>query len=354
MFKIKKYNSTVLLSALLTLGLVGCDDDDDDDPAPAPELTIAATANAVPELSSLYTAVASFDSIASALDDADGKNLDYTVFAPTNDAFDSLCETLKIEAKGDACVTGLVDTLTADVVAEVLTYHVLTAETGVVDSTGATAVANSAERSVPTLFTGNSVALSTSSTDKSLYVNLAKVTGANNKASNGIVHIIDKVLLPSKLLPATSGLSDTTKTIAEIAEAAGLFTTLLGAINTVGGDVAAAATNPEASITVFAPTDDAFKKIEAVLPGLSDAQLEAVLKDHILGLKADSNTAASLNGNDGVAGLGSNKLKFVIDNGTLKVGLDGAVSSAVTITDINASNGIIHVIDTVILPPSAE
>ncbi|NRA42320.1 MAG: fasciclin domain-containing protein, partial [Pseudomonadales bacterium] len=190
--------------------LTACDNDDDKDNGPS--LNIVETADSVDDLSSLVTAVSAFEDIATALSDPDA---DLTVFAPTNAAFDGLCETLGVDGTGDTCVTGLVDALTADTVADVLTYHVLGNR---VDAATAVSVAEGeagAGRLVPTLLEGNSVAATL--TGNQLYINTSAVTTADVDTTNGVVHVIDKVLLPVELETITDFSS---LTIAEIVAAA--------------------------------------------------------------------------------------------------------------------------------------
>jgi uncharacterized surface protein with fasciclin (FAS1) repeats len=160
------------------------------------------------------------------------------------------------------------------------------------------------------------------------------------EASNGVIHVIDGVLLP----PSDDMMMDEGNSIVDIAVADGRFTTLVAAVTAAGlADTLAG----EGSFTVFAPTDDAF----AALPeGTVEALLadpEGALKDILLYHVVDGvvmaetvvtlDSATTLNGEDVTIS--------VVDG---KVFLNDSVE--VIITDIVASNGVIHVIDAVLIP----
>jgi uncharacterized surface protein with fasciclin (FAS1) repeats len=234
----------------------------------------------------------------------------------------------------------------------VLTYHVLATSVGEVKAAAAISVAQSPvpQNLVPTV-NGENVALSISqeSGEDVLYVNTSRVTGPDVDATNGVIHIIDKVLLPPP-----SDLSDTGSTIAEIVAAlaeAGEdaeFTTLLAALQTPGAAaLLTAASDADATLTVFAPTDAAF---EALLTDLGitagelldDPNLPFILRQHILGTTVDSLTAYASNG-ETVTTLASNNLNVDIQDNALVI-----EGSTVVEADVEASNGVIHVIDEVI------
>ena len=128
-------------------------------------------------------------------------------------------------------------------------------------------------------------------------------------------------------------------TVLEVAEAAGSFTTLVGAIDRAG---LTADLGGEGPFTVFAPTDAAFTALEATvdIDGLTAAELANVLRNHVVAgeVRSDALPATA----DNLAGL-----TLVIDAANARV--NGAL---LTMTDIAADNGIIHVIDAVMLPAS--
>jgi uncharacterized surface protein with fasciclin (FAS1) repeats len=131
------------------------------------------------------------------------------------------------------------------------------------------------------------------------------------------------------------------------AEAAGSFTTLAVAIKAAGLEETLKGDGP---FTVFAPTDEAFAKLpketlESLLKPENKDQLVAILTYHVVAGKVDSKAVVKLEDAETVQG---EKVKIEVKDG--KVVLNG--ESTVTTVDVGATNGVIHVIDTVILPPS--
>ena len=245
----------------------------------------------------------------------------FTVFAPTNAAF---------EALGDALNDVLAD---SDLLTQVLLYHVVD---GKVMSPEALALAGS---EVETL-SGDKITLSIEG--ESLYINDAMVTAVDIEASNGVIHVIDAVLLP----PADdmgAEMSDAPGTIVDIAVADERFTTLVTAlqqaelVETLAG---------EGDFTVFAPTNDAFAALGDTLDAvLADNELlTKVLLYHVLSGSVFSETALTLDGQE-VETLSGDKFAVSVMDGNLYIN-----DAMVIIADIEASNGVIHVIDAVLVP----
>ena len=245
----------------------------------------------------------------------------FTVFAPTNAAF---------EALGDALNDVLAD---SDLLTQVLLYHVVD---GKVMSPDALALAGS---EVETL-SGDKITLSIEG--ESLYINDAMVTAVDIEASNGVIHVIDAVLLP----PADdmgTGMNDAPGTIVDIAVADERFTTLVTAlqqaelVETLAG---------EGDFTVFAPTNDAFAALGDTLDAvLADNDLlTKVLLYHVLSGSVFSETALTLDGQE-VETLSGDKFAVSVMDGNLYIN-----DAMVIIADIEASNGVIHVIDAVLVP----
>src|SRR5690606_9925585 len=268
-----------------------------------------------------------------------------TVFAPTDAACEALLDDLGLTAEELLANTELLNT--------VLTYHVLATSVGEVKAAAAISVAQSPvpQNLVPTV-NGENVALSISqeSGEDVLYVNTSRVTGPDVDATNGVIHLIDKVLLPPP-----SDLSDTDATIGSIVTAlaetgeGAEFTTLLAALKTDGAsELLAAALNENATLTVFAPTDDAFGDLLSELnltpeQLLADENLPTVLEQHIIvGSSVGSLTAYASNGGT-VPNLAGTTLNVDIQNNALII-----EGSTVIEADVEASNGVIHVIDKVI------
>jgi transforming growth factor-beta-induced protein len=230
----------------------------------------------------------------------------FTVFAPTDAAFDAL----------EKAKPGTVAGLSVEQLAAVLKYHVIS---------GA-AVKSSELKSgqLAKTLAGPVVAVDLSG-DKPK-VNDASVTMADIVASNGVIHVIDKVLLP----PGD---------IIEVATAAGKFTKLAKALGDAGLVDALKGAGP---FTVFAPTDDAFAKLSAVPTG--DA-LKNVLLYHVI-----NGTVGPLDLKEGGAAntLAGSPVLFALKDGA-KVN-----AAKITVTNVVAKNGVIHIIDTVIVPPSDD
>jgi Secreted and surface protein containing fasciclin-like repeats len=309
----------VLLSVLLTA--CGGDDDDSILPTPTPEAevtvsTVVDVAVANGNFTTLVTALQATQ-LDAVLDDPNGS---FTVFAPTDAAFAAL---------GQETINALLaDT---DTLSDILLYHVVSGA----EIDAATAV--SAAGTTVEMANGDFVGLSLSGSE--LLVNLSTVTMTDIMTDNGIIHVLDSVLIP----PADMG--EPTDNIVETAVNAGSFTTLVSALQSAGLDTVLA--DETATFTVFAPTDAAFEKIDdqalADLVADNDA-LTAVLLQHVVsGAAVDAVSAYSLSGTM-VETAGGEMIEVAIVDGVLTVG-----GAAVTTTDIYTSNGVIHVIDTVIV-----
>ncbi len=180
--------------------------------------------------------------------------------------------------------------------------------------------------------------------DLTLMINDARVAKADIKTTNGVIHVVDRVMLPGAAQPisgyATTEAPDSTdKTIVQTAIAAGQFNTLVTALQAAG---LVDALNGDGPFTVFAPTDAAFAKlpagtVESLVQPENQAQLQAILKYHVIPARLGSNdilaahTVETLNGQSIYPSLS-------IDN------------AGVQIKNIYCRNGVIHVIDSVVLP----
>jgi len=246
----------------------------------------------------------------------------FTVFAPTDEAFANLpAGTLE-------SLLGNPDQLRA-----VLTYHVVAGQVMAAD----VMALHSA-----TTVQGEDVAISAS--DSAVRINQATVTAADIMASNGIIHVVDAVLLPPSMAaqaqPAPSAAAD----IIDTAVGAGDFTTLATALNAAGLVDTLKGPGP---FTVFAPTDAAFAKLPA---GTLDAllsnpdMLRAVLTYHVI---PGSVSAADVSQLQQAATVAGEDVMIHAAGGMVTIN-----DAMVTTPDIATSNGIIHVIDSVLLPPS--
>ena len=239
----------------------------------------------------------------------------FTVFAPTDGAFDALPEgTLQSLLAADA----------KDQLTGVLTYHVVPGKVlaeQVVGLDGAVTV--------------NGQRLEISAGQDGVQVDGANVVKTDIECSNGVIHVIDAVLLP------------TSQTIPEIAEVDGRFSTLLAAAEAAGLVETLSGDGP---LTIFAPTDEAFGAlpagtIETLLQPENRQQLADILKYHVTAGREYSSDVASA---DSVASVLGPKLDIQpAESGVL---IDGARLLA---ADIDAANGVIHVIDRVLTPPKS-
>jgi transforming growth factor-beta-induced protein len=240
----------------------------------------------------------------------------FTVFAPTDDAFAKL-------------PAGTVEALLADIPAltDILLYHVVDGKQMAADVV--------AKESLTTLQGKDAQITVDGSTVK---INDATIVLTDIEASNGVIHVIDTVILP----PADQA----PQTIVDIAVADGRFGTLVAAVTAAG---LAETLSGEGPFTVFAPTDDAFAKlpagtVEALLadiPALTD-----ILLYHVVDGKQ---MAADVVAKESLTTLQGKDAKITVDGNTVKIN-----DATIILTDIEASNGVIHVIDTVILPPADE
>lgn len=235
----------------------------------------------------------------------------FTVFAPTDEAFaklpkDTLESLLKPENK---------DQLTA-----ILTYHVVA---------GQVLAADVVKLDAAGTVNGQRVKIATKDVVR---VNQANVVKTDIACKNGVIHVIDEVLLPSAdNLAVTATKAGKFKTLLAAAQAAGLVEPLTG----------------KDALTVFAPTDEAFAKlpagtVESLLKPENKEKLAAILKLHIVAGRVYS---GDLLAKKEVPSLQGEHMKAVVTSGKATVNGAGLVA-----TDIDASNGVIHIIDTVILP----
>lgn len=239
-----------------------------------------------------------------------------TVFAPTDEAFAAL-------------PAGTVEGLLKDPEAlkAILLYHVVEGKVLAADAAKLTEAK-----------TLNGAAIKISAADGKVMINEAEVVSADVMASNGVIHVINKVILP----PAADAMSNEKKDIVDTAMADGRFKTLVAAVQAAGLVDALKAAGP---LTVFAPTDDAFAKLPAgtVEALLKDPKaLGDILKYHVVAGKV---MAAEVVKHSSVTTLLGQDAPIKLEGD--KVFIAGA---QIIITDIETSNGVIHVIDTVMLP----
>lgn len=250
-------------------------------------------------------------------------NAQLTVFAPTDQAFTDLAKQL-----GFADATAMVNALPASALQSILTYHVLGTKKLAADlsaggptQTTAYSFANAPTRLTFDFTSGVKI------TDAALTV--ATVVTPNVPASNGVIHAIDKVLVPPGVL-----------TIVQMAQVNPLFTSLVNAVVAANLQGTLSGTGP---FTVFAPTNAAFA---AAPQNLTVPQLTTVLTYHVLGSQVLS---TQIPFGTPVATVAAQNITFTA--GTPPTIRDTtAVEAKIVAVDVRASNGVIHVIDKVMIP----
>lgn len=309
-------NAIFFLMVIPALTLVSCEKDEETN-EPATN-TVVDVALSDANFSILVDAVTRAG-LVGALSDA---SADLTVFAPTNAAFQSLLTELGYAS---------LDAVPVDALTNILLYHVIGEP--VLSSALATGYYSS-------LSAGPAEGLTVSMyIDKTALKinNRASIVQADIMADNGVIHVIDKVILP---------LSVTGHAVANSS-----FSSLVAAVTKA--DLAGALDDSEATYTVFAPVNQAFanlfEELDVTLDDLTAEALTPILLYHVLGSVVKSADVATGYVST-LAGAHSGNMSLLVDVSESGVKLNG--SSNVVATDVVATNGIIHAIDQVILPPT--
>ncbi|HRH48159.1 MAG TPA: fasciclin domain-containing protein [Panacibacter sp.] len=310
---VKSLLASLLLTSLIT---AGCNKDDDPTPAPISK-NIAEIVSGDTTFSFLLAAA-----VKAGLDGALAGTSPLTVFAPTNNAFRALGYTTAASVSAEDAAT----------LSSILLYHILD---GTVKASSVPAGPNA---SVTTK--GGLVVYATNNSG-GVYINGIKVTTADITASNGVIHVIGSVLIPP------SG------NIVETAIATPDFSYLVAAVlkASTGTTNVAAALSGAGPLTVFAPTNQAF--VNAGFTTIDDINnadpdvLAGILTYHVIAARVFSSDLtnglqpATLNGETVTINLGT---------GATVTGVGNTTASKIKATNIVATNGVIHVIDQVLLP----
>jgi len=284
------------------------------------------TAEELPSIAEIAAGDENFSTLVAALDAAGLVDVlagegEFTVFAPTNDAFaalpDGTVEALLQDPEGD--------------LTQILLYHVVDGIALAEAVVGLDSVVTLQGEAISIEIVGGSVILN----------GAVEVIITDIEASNGVIHVIDGVLLPPAMMPEAEEL----QTIAEIAAGDENFSILVAALDAAGLVEVFAG---EGEFTVFAPTNDAFNALpEGTIPALladPEGDLTNILLYHVVEGTVLAETVITLDAATTLLG----------EDVTITVTEDGRVllndSVEVIITDIIASNGVIHVIDAVLLP----
>ncbi|MCX5652972.1 MAG: fasciclin domain-containing protein [Planctomycetota bacterium] len=237
----------------------------------------------------------------------------FTVFAPTDEAFAKLpAGTLEMLLKPENKAK----------LAAILTYHVVPGTVKAADVVKLTNAGTVQGQRVDIL-----------AKDGTVTVDGAKVVKTDIACSNGVIHVIDTVILPVD------------KNIVEVAASNGSFNTLVAAVKAAGLVETLSGKGP---FTVLAPTDAAFAKLPAgtlenLLKPENKKALVEILSYHVVpGVAAYSDQVVKMTELPTVLGT---MVKVTVKDGKVMLG-----NATVAIVDVETSNGVIHAIDTVLLP----
>jgi uncharacterized surface protein with fasciclin (FAS1) repeats len=303
MKKASMFRLSIFAIASLFLVTASCSDDEPNTP-PAPTVTELVVND--PNFSILEAAV-----VKAGLADALSTTNPITVFAPNNAAFNA-----------SGITESVIASLPVATVDSILKYHVL----GAFVPSSSVPVSDA----VTTLL---GTRLFASRNTNGVFVNGLRVSPADIEARNGVVHVIERVLIPP------------TQTIAGIATADTSFSILLAAVVRLG--LAPTLSGP-GKYTVFAPTNDAFRAA-----GITDvnavplATLDAVVKYHVLTTNV---FASDLTSGAVVPTLQGGNIQVNVSPARVKIATSTQPFSNIAAANITATNGVIHVIDRVMLP----
>jgi uncharacterized surface protein with fasciclin (FAS1) repeats len=323
----KKFLLGLSMALSVLVGFSSCDDDDQVTPVESPK-NIVDLAKTRSDLSILVDAVVHADLVATL-----SGSTKFTVFAPTNAAFTTLLQGL-----GASKITDVDKT----VVKNILLYHTVAGEVRAADIT--------------TGYAASAATYGTTTSPLSLYLvknganvtinDGVKVTTADVSASNGFVHIVDKVITPPSIVnhvlnnPNLSVLKDALTRSDLGVDYVSLLSAAPGAVGS------------SAPFTVFAPTNEAFVSVLgelqfANLAAIPAATLNAVLQYHVV---AGANVlSTSLTDNQQITTFQTGKLTVDLDGGAKLIDARNRTANITTV-NVQGTNGVIHIINKVVLP----
>ncbi|PHN04097.1 fasciclin domain-containing protein [Flavilitoribacter nigricans] len=304
----------LLMGLALLFGFTACDGVDDDDLGTNEDKNIVEVATEDSRFSMLVDAL-----VRTGLDDLlDDENSDFTVFAPTNDAFNALGIDLS--------------TLTDQELENILLYHVFADDvrSGEIQEgktylgTAANIGPNNEPVSIVVERSGSTVTINDAAT----------VVEADIVTENGVIHAINTVLMPLDIVGHVMANDD--------------FSQLATALGNASGDLVSTLSADDQTFTVFAPTDAAFAAVSDVVAGLTADELASVLTYHVVaGANATSSTLT-----DGQSFTTVQGENFTIDidgNNVTITDAQGNIANVIFV-NVQGTNGVVHVIDKVIMP----
>ena len=316
----------ILAIALISIFVISCDDDNDND-----NLCCAGTITDIAsQQESLTTLVSALQ--ATGLDAALTGDGPYTVLAPTNDAFDAFLASINATS---------LDDIPVDLLTNVLLNHVI--------------VGDLESNSLSSGYANTQAISDASNTNMSIYINtdngvnfngVSNVITADVSAINGVVHVVDAVIgLPSIV---TFALADPNfEVLVQALTREDLTQDFVGLLSIPAG-------SPPSPFTVFAPINSGFVNLltELGISSLNDIDeptLSSVLSYHVVvGINQGSVTLSG--GSEFTTAQGGSLLFNFNDNGAGILTDNNERTSNIILLDVQANNGIIHAIDTVVLP----
>lgn len=258
-----------------------------------------------------------------------GETKDITVFAPTNDAFDALDKTL---------LSCLLEPVGLPTLADVLKYHVVPQKAMAADLKNDQSLSTLDGQNLTVMIDDGTVTIKGGASS-------ANVSKADILATNGVVHELDAVLIPENFVAPECG----NGTIAETAVATKDLSVLVEALT--AADLVSTFNGTDV-FTVFAPTNEAFaalgnETISCLLDEKNVDALKTVLTYHVV---SGYDLASDIKNGLQVETLEKENLTFAIKGKNVMIDTTANTSATVVAADVFATNGVVHVIDAVLIP----
>ena len=315
--------------SVLFLGLIlitSCSDDDG--PAPfVPTLNVVQIVQNTAGLEDLETALLKYPGLINTLS-APGT---FTVFAPTNDAFDAVLAAIGQES---------IDDLPEDVLENILQYHVHAA---------AAITSSTITAGLLPMVNGEDATVTTSG---GVFIDNAQVIAPDGIGTNGVVHVIDAVIVPPSMLPIVG-------TIVAPAYFNKNFTTLIAAVGAADPgvlDLLLGAGPSGEGLTLFAPTNDAFTAAGITDLGAVVDVVNEVLAYHVVdGTVLSTDLPTTGISSTGIPTLLEGYSFYLTNKGDGgDVSINGKTQVVLEAANITASNGVVHVINRTLIPPTQD